>query len=84
MSTAGWVQQSEGRLLAIWEVAISTLLTRGIVTSLEGDLLVESMKAAAALQGAGFVLRGNATRFRMDMGGKAALVGLRFNILDYS
>jgi len=83
VSTGGWVQQPEGRLLPIWEVALSTLLTRGIVTHLEGKLVTESIKAAAALQEAGFVLRGNANRFRMDMGNKAALVGLRFIVLEY-
>jgi len=83
VSTAGWVQQPEGSLLSVWEVAISTLLTRGIVSELEGDLLTVSERAAAALQNASFVLHGNASRFRMDMGGKSALVGLRFNILEY-
>jgi len=84
ISIAGWTQQSEGRPLFLWEVALTTMLSRGIVTSVEDELRAESVKAAKALQAAGFVLRGDANRIRMDMGNKTALVGLRFIVLEYS
>jgi len=83
VSIAGWTQQAEGRALYLWEVAVTTMLSRGIVTSVEDELRAVSVLAAGALQEAGFVLRGDASRVRMDMGNKTALVGLRFIILEY-